>query len=464
MPEETTSVATPEPPTAALSIAEEIPKEFARVVTQTGIEPLTAQSLMASYRPFFTEVNRLLEEAKQVDVTDATQVTMIRKARELRLALRKQRTQADACREGLKAESLRRSNAVQGMFNVLRFMTEPVEEKLLAAEEFAERVEQKRLADRKDARLMALKPYFVDTTYLDLMNMPEEAFSSLLDGAKRSHDAVEAKAKKDEEDRIAREKAEAAERERIRLENIRLKEETERAAEERKAAKEKRDHQLMMHGKRTEFIMSENLLTKDQLDFVPIGFYGEMTDGQFLNAIIDLRAQKENRERLQEEIARKEKEARERTEKALEEQRKANAEAVRIENERRDARDKEAMRARDAKAAEEKKKRDAEVAAIEKKANEDRVAREKAEREAAIMRQAEIDRQAAEKKRQDDERERQRAEAAAPDKEKLMAFAGAVRALSVPVLSTIDDQAIVQTLLDQREKFAAWIEKQAATL
>ncbi len=230
--------------TITVEVVGEIPKELARVVTQTGIEPVTAQSLVASYKPFFSEVNRLLEDAKAINVTDATQVTMINEARKLRLALRKQRTDADKCREALKAESLRRSNAIQGMYNVLRFMTEPVEEKLLAAEEFAERVEAKRLADRREARLLALKPYGVDTAFFDLTKMPEDQFAKLLTGAKEAHEKAEAEKARLEAERIAREKAQAEERERIRLENIRLKEEAEKREAAAKAERERHQKEI----------------------------------------------------------------------------------------------------------------------------------------------------------------------------------------------------------------------------
>lgn len=62
-----------------------------------------------------------------------------------------------------------------------------------------------------------------------------------------------------------------------------------------------------------------------------------------------------------------------------------------------------------------------------------------------------------------EEEARQKA-AAAPDKEKLHAFAEAVRSLPVPELVTEAGKALANELAAQTEKFAQWISKKAATL
>lgn len=54
--------------------------------------------------------------------------------------------------------------------------------------------------------------------------------------------------------------------------------------------------------------------------------------------------------------------------------------------------------------------------------------------------------------------------AKAPDREKLIKFADTVRALSPGEMATAAGNQIVGEIADQVAKFAAWIEKKAATL
>jgi hypothetical protein len=434
----------------------ELPPEFKLVVKQTGIEPLTAQSLFDAYGPYFKEVNRLLEEAKAVDVTDATQVTMIKLARELRLKLAKQRVAADKAREQLKAESKRRGDAVQGFFNILKFMVEPVEEKLLAAEEFAERVEAKRKEDLRVKRSELLKPLGIDPQFYQLADMPEDAFQKLYTGSKSAFEAQVAAKQKAEEDRIAKEKAEAEERERVRLENDRLKKE----AEEREAAAK---------------IEAARVATeKAELE-------RKAAEAQKAREAAEAQAKRDREDadkRHAEEIAKKEREAAERVERELAELRKRNEAIAAKERAEREEREKEAQKAREAEAdklkrkadserAEAKAKADAAAAEFKRMAAEAEEAKRKADEAAAIAekaKRAEADRVAAEQAKRAEEEARAKAAAAAPDKEKLISFAATVRGLHLPELSTVEGQALAATLSQQREKFAVWIEKQAATL
>jgi hypothetical protein len=60
--------------------------------------------------------------------------------------------------------------------------------------------------------------------------------------------------------------------------------------------------------------------------------------------------------------------------------------------------------------------------------------------------------------------EEDRKAAAAPDRDKLIAFATQLRALQVPVLSTTTGKSAAKTLAAQVNKFAEWIEAKADTL
>jgi hypothetical protein len=185
-------------------------------------------------------------------------------------------------------------------------------------------------------------------------------------------------------------------------------------------------------------------------------------------------AQRLENERLKKEAAEKEiqlKAEREAAAKAA----KDAAEAARKEKARlqslADAERKKAETAR--LAAEEKARKEREV--IEAKAKAEREAREKAEADLAKAREqaAEVAGrllaeaqalQVARKAKEEAERVASAKAAAAPDKEKLVAFAASVRALPVPTLTTVNGKAAAKKLAEQVTKFAEWIEAKAGTL
>lgn len=222
--------------TAELTVVD---TKLEQAIAQSGLEPQSAQGLLEKYKPLFAQANELVAAAQSIAVTDATQVSEIKRARNLRLQLRAIRIEAEKTRKGLKEDSLRRGKAIDGVYNVLEYAIAPVESRLLEMEEFAERAEAARKAALKSTREELLKPFGVDASIYPLGDLSEDAFKQLLDGSRLAHEAKLAAAKKAEEERIAREKAEAEERERIRIENERLKEERERLEAERRAEREK---------------------------------------------------------------------------------------------------------------------------------------------------------------------------------------------------------------------------------
>jgi len=174
-------------------------------------------------------------------------------------------------------------------------------------------------------------------------------------------------------------------------------------------------------------------------------------------------AEAAERERIRLENERLRKEAAEREEKMAEERRKLEAEKAAAE-----AKAKAEREAAEAKlrAAEESARKEreaaeakarAEKAAAEAKAAQERAAREEAERKLA-------EQQAIEQAERVAEEARKRRAARAPDKTKLQDVAKNVRSITLPELTSAEGKAIAATLAEQIEKFAAWIETQAAKL
>ena len=109
-----------------------------------------------------------------------------------------------------------------------------------------------------------------------------------------------------------------------------------------------------------------------------------------------------------------------------------------------------------------------ERAAIEAKAKLEAEAREKAEREAKALRDAETKRlaeiESARIAKEKADADAAKKAAAAPDKNKMIEFAGIVRALSVPEAKSENGKRIAAEIAEKVQSFAAWIEKQAATI
>jgi hypothetical protein len=219
--------------------------ELAKVINESGVEQATAQYLQTSFMPFFEKAKEWNDRAKTLVVTDVSQIREMKMAREARLALREIRVNADKVRKALKEDSIRYGRAVQGVYNVIEYLIVPTEKYLEDQEKFAEIQEAKRKAELSETRGMEVQPYIEFIPYgINLGEMDEPNYQKLLNGAKlQMQSKLEAEAKAEAE-RIAREKAEAEERERIRKENEKLKKEAEKRekimAEERRKAEEDR--------------------------------------------------------------------------------------------------------------------------------------------------------------------------------------------------------------------------------
>lgn len=394
------SNSSPEVKTVELTVVD---ARLEKAIAQAGLEEQSAQGLLERFKPLFAHANELCASAQTIVVTDATQVTEIKRARQLRLALRAVRIDAEKTRKALKEDSLRRGKAIDGVYHVLEYAVAPVETKLLEMEEFAERAEAARKATLKLTREQLLQPYGVNASLYPLGDLSEDAFKQLLEGSRLAHEAKIAAAKKAEEERITREKAEAEERERVRLENERLKRE---AAE--------REHAEAM--RRSTHRQRVGELAKLDVDPSTIGFLGDLTADQFTKMMDDARAARIEREKAEQER------------RAAEEKSRAEREAA-------------------AKAQRE----------AEEKARQEKDAREKAEAEARRLREAE-------EARKRKEEEARRKAAAAPDREKIRAFAASVRAMKLPEMATLDGQAKAKEIAEKVESFAKWIEQRVTEL
>ena len=212
--------------------------EIERVATDAKIEHDGIIALQNKFSPHFQAFAALAEDAKAVRDDEP------KKARTMRLKVRAIRLAADETRKEMKADSLRRGKAIDGVNNILLLAMAPVEEKLEQIEKAEEIREANRKTQLKLEREAQLAKYTDNPFMIGLEHMPDAQFADLLAGAKSVHDskiaAQEAAAKAEHERKLAEE----AERMRIVQENARLAklaadEKAAREEAERKAADER---------------------------------------------------------------------------------------------------------------------------------------------------------------------------------------------------------------------------------
>lgn len=180
-------------------------------------EPMT--KMLTAFEESYNEVVELAEKEITQEVTT--------QAKNLRIQISKIRTSAEKVRKDEKEEYLRAGKAIDGVNNILKWAIVEKENKLKDIENYFEIREQQRLVDLQYERMDLLQPFVGDDYVKDLSSMDEDVWNAYLSAKKKDYeDRIEAE-KKAEADRIAKEKAEKEEQERIRKENEKLKKEAE---------------------------------------------------------------------------------------------------------------------------------------------------------------------------------------------------------------------------------------------
>lgn len=236
-----------------MEAVEVLPPEALACVSVPGIAPATAVQLKAEFRLAFGDAHLVLADAATVSVTDVSQVEEMARAKALRLRLKASRCAIENVRKDQKADSLMRGKAIDGVANALKAAIEPAEAWLLEQEQFAQRVEAKRIDDLRAERRAALAPFLdpaASASSIDLAYLTPAEWDAMLEGAKMQAqvraetERTEAEARRlAEEARKAKEIEDEAERKRLAEENERLRkaqaEKDAAALAERKAAEAK---------------------------------------------------------------------------------------------------------------------------------------------------------------------------------------------------------------------------------
>ena len=205
-----------------------------------GVDPSKAAAIKATFEPMVKMLESFEEAFTEVTGKEINPETC-KEAKRLRLDIGKIRVSADKARKTQKEEHLRAGNAIQGVYNILKFAVTDKEEKLKAIEQHFERIEAERTAKLQADRQIELAQYEADGEFIDLGKMTDEVWNNYLTGVRLNYEAVKEAEQKAEFERLAREEAEKAEQDRIRAENEQLKKEAEEEREKFRLSREAAD-------------------------------------------------------------------------------------------------------------------------------------------------------------------------------------------------------------------------------
>jgi hypothetical protein len=195
------------------------PKEF-------GLDENQAKEVENSFIPVIIERDALAEKYELIINSEISKILTI-DAHDLRMKIMKIRTSTDRIHKTAKAFYLAGGRFVDAWKNKNNAVCEQMENKLFEIEDHFAAIERQKKAEIAESRKNELVQLEVDVTFFNLADMPEENYLQLLETSKLQLKLRKEAEQKAEQERIAKEKAEAEERERIRIENEKLRKEAE---------------------------------------------------------------------------------------------------------------------------------------------------------------------------------------------------------------------------------------------
>jgi hypothetical protein len=223
-----------------LSLA--LPQEVAQIAENVSVEK--RNEVQAVLNHVFNGVTKMREQLDAVTVANENDKVNMKLANTIRLGVRQVRLEAektfDAKRSEVQTQMLSFKTEDQLWLKAkqtMQILTKEIEENARWKEETKERFEAEQKELKVQQRILRVLKVAPEMLRNEFENMSDETFEMFFAGIEKAYnDRIEVE-RKAEEERIAKEKAEAEERERIRKENERLKAEAE--AKEKQFAEER---------------------------------------------------------------------------------------------------------------------------------------------------------------------------------------------------------------------------------
>jgi colicin import membrane protein len=213
------------------------------VLNESGLVLTDAEEIKQSYLPYFEQLAEIKDLASKINFENPTELDE-KIARELRLRTVKIRTGSMDVKDNRKKIHTLRGNLEQDAWNLIKSTCLLEEETFAQVEKARERKETARKALLKTEREAQLTGLCDDPSLFNCGEISEDQFNSLFNGLKVAHVAKLEAELKAEQDRIAKEKADAEERLRVKAENEKLKTENEAKEKLLKEQQAKADAEL----------------------------------------------------------------------------------------------------------------------------------------------------------------------------------------------------------------------------
>jgi hypothetical protein len=185
-------------------------QEIDNLIEKGLIEKTKGDYIREKFQDFRKAVEEWSERAYSIVVTEETQKELMAEAKEGRVLLKAKRIEVEKVRKSLKEQSLNEGRLIDSVAKDLTGLIEPAEKHLELQEKFIEIQEQNKRIQLKADRTLLLQPYkdVIDPNSIQLDLITEEAFTSILNGARFALESKKAEAL-----RIEKEKKENARKE-----------------------------------------------------------------------------------------------------------------------------------------------------------------------------------------------------------------------------------------------------------
>lgn len=196
-----------------------------------GLTEAMASNILKDLPTIIEERAVMIEEYKRIITLNIEDPATARAAADIRKLIKNNRTKGiEIWHKVNKEYFLRGGQFVDAIKRKEVAENERMENALLEIENYREIKEGKRIADLQIVRQTETAKYEVDGTMMPLGQMSDEVWNNYISGVRMNFEKRKEDERKAEEERIAKVKAEADERERIRIENEKLKEENKKQA------------------------------------------------------------------------------------------------------------------------------------------------------------------------------------------------------------------------------------------
>ena len=165
-----------------------------------ALPPSMLSNIREGFQSAFEQAEAWREKALAVKVTSLADKEAMKQAREMRLALKNIRVEAEKKRKALKEDALVMGRAIDGVNNLLLAAIQPLERHLEEQEKFAERLAEQERQRRLAERTEALQSYLEAGQAVPALDaMTDDQFAKYLDDTKLLHAAkIEAAKKADQ--------------------------------------------------------------------------------------------------------------------------------------------------------------------------------------------------------------------------------------------------------------------------